>query len=100
MTEPFIHPTAIIDSKAQLDSSVKVGAYSIIGANVQIGADTEIGPHVVIEGHTTIGNNNQISNLLAWAHNRKTKNTVMSPPNLLLVTAIPFVNLPLSIQVQ
>ena len=60
MTEPFIHPTAIIDSKAQLDRSVKVGAYSIIGANVQIGADTEIGPHVVIEGHTTIGNNNQI----------------------------------------
>ena len=28
----LIHPTAIIDPKAQLDSSVKVGAYSMMGA--------------------------------------------------------------------
>ncbi len=56
----LIHPTAIIDPSAQLDSSVKVGPYSIIGANVHIGAGTEIGPHVVIEGPTRIGKNNRI----------------------------------------
>lgn len=56
----LIHPTAIIDPKAELDSSVKVGAYSIIGPNVQIGADTEIAHHVSIEGHTTIGKQNKI----------------------------------------
>ena len=56
----LIHPTAIIDPKAELDSSVKVGAYTIIGPNVQIGAGSEIGPHAVIEGHTTIGENNRI----------------------------------------
>ena len=56
----LIHPTAIIDPKAELDSSVKVGAYTIIGPNVQIGAGSEIGPHAVIEGHTTIGKNNRI----------------------------------------
>ncbi|OAM26120.1 MULTISPECIES: acyl-ACP--UDP-N-acetylglucosamine O-acyltransferase [Eikenella] len=56
----LIHPTAIIDPQAQLDSSVKVGAYSVIGPNVQIGAGTEIGPHVVINGHTTIGEHNRI----------------------------------------
>ena len=56
----LIHPTAVIDPKAELDSSVKVGPYSIIGPNVQIGANTEIGPHVVINGHTTIGENNRI----------------------------------------
>ncbi|MCT6881004.1 MULTISPECIES: acyl-ACP--UDP-N-acetylglucosamine O-acyltransferase [Snodgrassella] len=55
-----IHPTAIIDPKAELDSSVSVGAYTVIGANVQIGADTDIGPHVVIDGHTTIGEGNRI----------------------------------------
>jgi len=55
-----IHPTAVIESGAQLDSSVEVGAYSVIGANVCIGAGTKIGPHVVIEGHTTIGRDNQI----------------------------------------
>jgi UDP-N-acetylglucosamine acyltransferase len=55
-----IHATAIIDSKAELDSSVEVGAYSIIGAGVKVGADTRIGSHVVLKGPTTIGKNNQI----------------------------------------
>src|SRR5450830_1569875 len=55
-----IHPTAVIESGAQLDSTVEVGAYSVIGANVRIDAGTKIGPHVVIEGHTTIGRDNQI----------------------------------------
>jgi UDP-N-acetylglucosamine acyltransferase len=53
-----IHPTAIVDSNAELDDSVEVGAYSIIGPNVKIGARTRIGPHVVVEGHTTIGSDN------------------------------------------
>src|SRR4051812_16806435 len=54
-----IHPTAIVDPNAELDSSVEVGAYSIVGPNVKIGAGTRIGPHVVISGHTTIGRDNQ-----------------------------------------
>ena len=60
MTQPNIHPTAIIDSKAELDSTVKVGAYSIIGADVKIAAGTTIGSHVVVKGPTTIGKNNRI----------------------------------------
>ncbi|MEZ5705365.1 MAG: acyl-ACP--UDP-N-acetylglucosamine O-acyltransferase [Burkholderiaceae bacterium] len=55
-----IHPTAVVDPAAELDSSVSVGAYSVIGPHVCIGADTTIGPHCVIEGHTTIGRNNRI----------------------------------------
>ncbi|RYE69843.1 MAG: acyl-[acyl-carrier-protein]--UDP-N-acetylglucosamine O-acyltransferase, partial [Oxalobacteraceae bacterium] len=55
-----IHPSAIVDPKAELDSSVEVGPYSIVGANVRIGAGTRVGPHVVIEGHTTIGKDNHI----------------------------------------
>ncbi|AZP13628.1 acyl-ACP--UDP-N-acetylglucosamine O-acyltransferase [Undibacterium parvum] len=55
-----IHPSALIDPKASLDSSVEVGAYTIIGPNVRIDAGTKIGPHVVIEGHTTIGRENTL----------------------------------------
>ncbi|MES2129276.1 MAG: acyl-[acyl-carrier-protein]--UDP-N-acetylglucosamine O-acyltransferase, partial [Pseudomonadota bacterium] len=55
----IIHPTALIDPKAELDSTVDVGAYSIIGPNVKIGARTVVGPHMVIEGHTTIGEDNK-----------------------------------------
>ena len=55
-----IHATAVIDPKAELDSSVTVGPYTVIGPNVRIGAGTTVGPHVVIEGHTTIGQDNRI----------------------------------------
>jgi UDP-N-acetylglucosamine acyltransferase len=55
-----IHPSAIIDRKAELDSSVEVGAFTIIGADVKVGENTRIGSHVVLKGSTTIGKNNQI----------------------------------------
>ena len=56
----LIHATAIVDPKAELDSSVQVGPYTIIGPHVRIGAGTTVGPHCVIEGHTTIGKDNRI----------------------------------------
>jgi UDP-N-acetylglucosamine acyltransferase len=55
-----IHPTAIVDPKAQLDAGVTVGPYTVIGPNVKIAAGTTVAAHVVIEGHTTIGRNNRI----------------------------------------
>lgn len=55
-----IHPTAIVDPQAEIDSSVEVGAYSIIEAGVRIDAGTKVGSHVVLQGPTTIGKNNQI----------------------------------------
>ena len=69
-----IHPTALIDPKACLDSSVEVGAYSIIGPHVSIGAGSKIGPHVVIQGHTTIGSDNtffQFSSIGAAPQDKK-----------------------------
>jgi UDP-N-acetylglucosamine acyltransferase len=55
-----IHPTALIDPLAELDTTVSVGAYSVIGPHVRIGAGTTVGPHAVIEGRTTIGRDNRI----------------------------------------
>ncbi len=55
-----IHPTAIIDASAELDSSVEVGAYSIIGAHVKIDVGTHIASHVVVNGPTLLGKNNKI----------------------------------------
>lgn len=69
-----VHPNALIDPKAQLDSSVAVGPYAVIGPNVRIGAGTIIGPHVVIEGHTTIGRDNhffQFSSIGAAPQDKK-----------------------------
>ena len=55
-----IHPTALVDSQAQLHESVSVGPYSVIGPHVRIAAGSSIGAHCVIEGHTTIGRDNKI----------------------------------------
>ncbi len=51
----MIHPTAIIDPRAQIDTSVEVGPYTIIKNNVQIGKGTVIGSHVSIDPFVTIG---------------------------------------------
>ncbi len=55
----LIHPTAIVDSRAELAEGVCVGPYSVIEGDVRIGAGTQIGPHVVISGPTVIGENNR-----------------------------------------
>ncbi len=56
----MIHPTAIIDPRAELAADVEVGPYTIIGPDVVIGAGTQIASHVVIKGPTRIGANNRI----------------------------------------
>ena len=55
-----IHPTAIVDTKAELAQNVEIGAFSIVGEHVQIDEGTIIDSHVVIKGRTKIGKNNHI----------------------------------------
>ena len=56
----MIHKTAIVDSKAKINSNVDVGPYSVIGPNVEIGENSVIQSHVNIIGNTKIGKNNKI----------------------------------------
>lgn len=55
-----IHSTAVIDPKAELDSSVEIGPYAVIEAGVKIGAGTKVDAHAVVAGPTTIGERNYI----------------------------------------
>lgn len=50
-----IHPTAIIDRSAEIDSTAEIGAYVVIEGPVKIGADTRIRPHAYVSGWTEIG---------------------------------------------
>lgn len=56
----MIHPTAIIDPKAELDEDVDIGPYAVIGGHVTIGRGTSVGAHGVIDGWTRIGEDNRI----------------------------------------
>jgi UDP-N-acetylglucosamine acyltransferase len=55
-----IHPTAVVDPSAELDSSVTVGPYAVIEGGVRIGAETTVSAHAVVSGPTTIGERNFI----------------------------------------
>lgn len=57
---PRIHPTAVVDRRAELAPGVRVGAYAVIGPEVRIGADSWIGPHAVVDGRTTLGARNRV----------------------------------------
>ena len=53
-----IHPTAVVDPKANIAESAEIGPYSVVGADVCIGAGTQIKAHVYLEGPLEIGEDN------------------------------------------
>ena len=55
-----VHPSAVVDKRAELDSGVIIGPGAVVGPEVKIGAETLIGPNVVLEGRLTIGEQNRI----------------------------------------
>ena len=52
-----IHPTAILNPKAEIDGGVVIGPFCIIGEGVRIKRGTKLISSVVIEGDTEIGEN-------------------------------------------
>ncbi|MCY3018029.1 MAG: acyl-ACP--UDP-N-acetylglucosamine O-acyltransferase, partial [Planctomycetota bacterium] len=55
-----LHPTAIIDPKAQLADGVAVGPFSVIGPDVVIGEGCVIHNCATLTGCTTLGKNVQV----------------------------------------
>ena len=52
-----VHPSAIVDPKAELGEGVEVGPFCIIEAGTQIGAGSTLESNVIIKRGTTIGSN-------------------------------------------
>ena len=80
----LIHDSAIVDSRAELDSTVSVGPYAIVGAGVRVGAGTTIGAHCVIEGPTTIGRDNKFFPFCSIGANPQDKKYAGEPTELLV----------------
>jgi UDP-N-acetylglucosamine acyltransferase len=55
-----IHPTALVDSRAEIDPSCEVGPYAVIGPMVKMGPGNAVGAHAVIDGDTTFGDGNRV----------------------------------------
>lgn len=56
----FLHPTAVVDPRAELAEGVEVGPHCVIGPLARIGAGTRLCNHVTILGRTTLGQENRI----------------------------------------
>ncbi len=55
-----IHPTAIIDARAELGEDVEVGPYAVIEDDVQVGKGCKIGPHVYLARGARLSENVQV----------------------------------------
>ena len=55
-----IHPTAVIDAKADIDREVEIGPYVVIEGPVKIRRGTRVMAHAYLTGWTEIGENNEI----------------------------------------
>ncbi len=80
----MIHTHAIVDSAAELDSSVTVGPFSVIGPGVKIGAGTVIGSNVVIKGPTIIGSDNTILSFVSLGEDPQDKKFAGEPTRLII----------------
>src|SRR6266851_5533664 len=59
MSDVQIHPTAIIDARAEIGAGTIVGPYCVIGADVVLGQDCWLQHHVTLGGPTTAGAKNK-----------------------------------------
>lgn len=50
-----IHPTAVVDPKAELADGVEIGALAYVGPGVRLGTGTKLHHHASVEGNTSLG---------------------------------------------
>jgi UDP-N-acetylglucosamine acyltransferase len=55
-----IHPTALIDARAEVHADADIGPYVVIDGAVHVGARTRVGAHATLTGWTEIGADNVI----------------------------------------
>ncbi|MBF0307901.1 MAG: acyl-ACP--UDP-N-acetylglucosamine O-acyltransferase [Magnetococcales bacterium] len=57
----MIHPTAVVDKRAELGRDVEVGPYAIVEGDVVLEDRVQVSAHAVIAGHTRIGEETRVS---------------------------------------
>ncbi|WP_435015984.1 acyl-ACP--UDP-N-acetylglucosamine O-acyltransferase [Tundrisphaera sp. TA3] len=60
ITSELVHPTAVIDPRADLPDDVRVGPYAIIEGDVTVGPGTVIEAHACLSGPMTMGRDNVV----------------------------------------
>jgi len=57
---PKIHPSAVVDAKAEIADDVEIGPLCYVGPDVKIGAGCKLIAQCHVSGYTTMGTNNTV----------------------------------------
>jgi UDP-3-O-[3-hydroxymyristoyl] glucosamine N-acyltransferase len=68
-SRPGVHPAAVVEPTADLDSTVSVGPHAYIGHHAKIGANTIIGAGCSVGENTTIGSHCRLDSNVVVYHN-------------------------------
>jgi UDP-N-acetylglucosamine acyltransferase len=69
-----IHPTAVIDAKAELADDVEIGPFATVGAGVRLHAGVVLRAHAHVTGYTEVGPETQIfpfASIGEWPQDQK-----------------------------
>jgi UDP-N-acetylglucosamine acyltransferase len=55
-----VHPTAVVESTAELGSDVEIGPFAYVGGRVVLGDGTRLHHHASVEGNTVVGKNCEV----------------------------------------
>lgn len=63
-----IHPTAIVDPRAELADDVVIGPYCVVGPRVELGEGVVLDAHVVVTGRTLLGAGSRVFSFACLGH--------------------------------
>ena len=88
MSNPFIHPSAIIDEGAQIGAGTRIWHFCHVMPAASIGSNCILGQNVYVDNHAIIGNGVKIQNNVSVYHGVVLEDDVFVGPSAVFTNVI------------
>ncbi len=88
MSNPFIHPSAIIDEGAQIGAGTRIWHFCHVMSTALIGSNCILGQNVYVDNHAIIGNGVKIQNNVSVYHGVVLEDDVFVGPSAVFTNVI------------
>jgi len=88
MSNPFIHPSAIIDAGAQIGTGTRIWHFCHVMPTAIIGSNCILGQNVYVDNHAIIGNGVKIQNNVSVYHGVVLEDDVFVGPSAVFTNVI------------
>ncbi len=88
MSNPFIHPSAIIDAGAQIGAGTRIWHFCHVMPTAIIGSNCILGQNVYVDNHAIIGNGVKIQNNVSVYHGVVLEDDVFVGPSVVFTNVI------------